>query len=219
MILPAGLDGVAFGTAADGNPRLDRGARRTAAARLGIGSEWAWVRQVHGAGVAEATGPGVGGEADGVFTRRRELPVAVSVADCFPVALLADGAVGMAHAGWRGAAGGVAEATVGAMTAAGHPPHTAVIGPGIGPCCFEVGGEVLERFPGHEARTTWGTASVDLPGALAAALPGLRVHRTGGCTRHEDRFHSFRRDGTERRQFGIAWVAAPRISAPAGRGA
>ena len=207
MIVPEGVSGVAFGTAADGDPRTDAATRASISAALGAPTEWAWVRQVHGSTVVRAAAPGIGDEADGVFTAEIGLAVAVSVADCLPVALVSDGAVGMAHAGWRGAAEGVVEATARAMADDGHPPHTMVIGPGIGPCCFEVGPEVAERFPSHGATTTWGTTSVDLAGAVADAAD-VRVVAVDACTHHEDRFHSFRRDGTEERQFGVAWLTS-----------
>ena len=205
MIRPS-VAGVAFGTAADGDPRIDDVARAAVSSSLGIASEWAWVRQVHGAVVVEPEGAGIGDEADALITMNPALPIAVSVADCLPVALICDGAVGIAHAGWRGAAGGVVGATIAALVAGGHQPHTAVIGPGIGPCCFEVGDEVADRFPGHRSRTSWDTVSVDLPGAVAADLAGLDVEMVGGCTHHQDRFHSYRNDGTNHRQFGVAWI-------------
>jgi YfiH family protein len=205
MIKP-NVAGVAFGTAADGDPRLDTGARAAISTVLGIAPEWAWVRQVHGLDVVEPRGPGIGEEADALITTNPGLPIAVSVADCLPVALVCDGAVGIAHAGWRGAAGGVVESTIAALLAAGHEPHTAVIGPGIGACCFEVGDEVADRFPEHRSRTSWDTGSVDLPGAVRADLEGLKVEVVGGCTHHDDRFHSYRRDGTSNRQFGVAWI-------------
>ncbi len=206
MIRPR-VVGVAFGTASDGDPRLDDQVRTALSSSLGIASEWAWVRQVHGAVVVEPGGPGVGEQADAIITTDPHLPIAVSVADCLPVALIADGAVGIAHAGWRGAAEGVVGMTIAALAAGGHDPHTAVIGPGIGPCCFEVGDEVADRFAGNSSRTSWDTASVDLTGAVSAELNGLKIEVVGGCTHHDDRFHSFRRDGTSHRQFGVAWIA------------
>lgn len=206
MITPDAVPGVAFGMAADGNPRLDDAARGRLSEALGIAPEWAWVRQVHGTTVMEPAGPGVGSAADALITSDPGLPIAISVADCLPVAIVADGAVGLAHAGWRGAAGGVVQATIATLTARGFPPHSAVIGPGIGPCCFEVGEEVAAHFPNHRNRTGWDTESVDLPGAVAAELRGLEVEVVAACTRHDNRFYSFRRDGTKQRQFGVAWV-------------
>lgn len=207
MNLPAGVRGVAFGTAKDGDPRIDDGVRSVISEALGIAPGWAWVRQVHGARVVEPSGPGIGAEGDALISTEPGLPIGVTVADCVPVVLIGDGAVGIAHAGWRGAAAGVVDATIKALDASGHHPHTAVIGPGIGPCCFEVGDEVAQRFPSHVRTTTWGTQSVDLPGAIAGGLEGLEVHHTGECTHHDSRFHSFRRDGTAARQFAVAWVA------------
>ena len=163
---------------------------------------------MHDHRVIHATAPGIGPEADGLFTTDPEIAVAVSTADCFPVALLADSAAGMAHAGWRGVAADVVPETAQAMAEAGHPPRVAVIGPGIGPCCFEVGPEVLEVFPQDRSETTWGTPSVDLARAISRSLPEVdQVIEIGACTHHDDRFHSFRRDGTEQRQFGVAWIA------------
>lgn len=206
MIRPGGGLPAAFGTAADGDPRTDATVRRQLSDDLGIPAGWAWVRQVHGAVVVHADRPGILDEADAVFTTDPAVAVAVSVADCLPVALVADGAAGMAHAGWRGAAAGVVESLVAAMTAAGHPPHAAVVGPGIGPCCFEVGPEVAGRFPGRTATTSWGTTSVDLPGDVADRLSGIHLTVMDGCTHHDDRFHSFRATGTADRQFGVAWI-------------
>lgn len=208
MIRPDGVAGVAFGTSTDGDPRLDDAARLATSEILEIPTDWAWVRQVHGSHVVAPTRPGIGPEADGLITTDSNLPIAVSVADCLPVALLADGAVGLAHAGWRGAAAGVVSSTIAALTDRGYPPHTVVIGPGIGPCCFEVGGEVADRFPNSRARTRWETESVDLPAAVAAEVAGLAVHLVTACTYHDERFHSYRRDGTRLRQFGVAWITA-----------
>jgi YfiH family protein len=206
MIRPEEAPGVAFGTAADGDPRRDPDAARAIASELGIGSEWAWVRQVHGAGVATVAAPGIGGEADAVITMEPSLPVAVSVADCLPVAIVGTSGVGMAHAGWRGVVAGVVDATITAMVEAGADPHTAVIGPGIGPCCFEVGPDVAQRFEGRNALTTWGTTSVDLIAAVREQLGDLRAVGLGMCTHHDRRFHSFRRSGTASRQFGVTWL-------------
>jgi YfiH family protein len=164
------------------------------------------VRQVHGSNVHHATAPGVLGEGDALWTDERGLPLAVFTADCLGVAVLADGAVGVAHVGWRGAAAGVVPALAEAMKEAGHHPVGAVVGPGIGPCCFEVGPEVAERFPGHTSTTTWGTVSVDLPGVVVSQLPGIDVMVVGGCTRHDQTWFSHRRDRTPMRQAAVTWL-------------
>jgi YfiH family protein len=207
MIVPEATPGVAFGTAADANPRIDDDVRRELSDQLGIPHEWAWVRQVHGADVVVVDEPGIGDEADAIVTMQPGLPIAVSIADCLPVAFVADGAVGVAHAGWKGAVAGVLEATIGVMEQLGQRPHTMSIGPGIGPCCFEVGVEVAEQFGRAVGTTSWGTSSVDLPRYAAAVGAGMRVVTVADCTHHDDRFHSYRRNGTSQRQFGVAWIA------------
>jgi hypothetical protein len=133
------------------------------------------------------------------------LPLAVFTADCVGVALVADGGVGVAHAGWRGVAAGVVPALMGAMTAAGYRPVRVAIGPTIGPCCYEVGSKVATRFGGHVSETTWGAVSVDLPAAVAAQLTGVQVWQAGICTRCADGYHSHRLDQTTKRMATIAW--------------
>ncbi|OFW66651.1 MAG: hypothetical protein A2Z12_08460 [Actinobacteria bacterium RBG_16_68_21] len=206
MILPPGFVGAAFGDAADGDPRRDPEAGRRLSARLGIPPDWAWLRQVHGAVVLRADGAGPLGEGDAAFTTRPGLPIAVATADCFPVVIEGDGGTGIAHAGWRGAAAGVVGALRQTMSAAGIAPRRAAIGPGIGACCFEVGLDVADRFPGRQSTTAWGTSSVDLRGELVAALDGLDVWMTEACTMSDVGYHSFRRDGTALRQVAVAWL-------------
>ena len=81
-------------------------------------------------------------DADGQATARPELAPLVLVADCLPVALAGPRGVAMLHCGWRGLAAGIIERGVEALGEA----HHAAIGPGIGPCCYEVGPDVLARF-------------------------------------------------------------------------
>ena len=199
------LLGAAFTTAADGDQR-DDAARAQVSSRLGIAPEWAVATQVHEATVAVATGPGSVGEADGIVTTTPGLPLAVRTADCAGVVLHGEGAVGVAHAGWRGAANGIASAVAEAMAAADAPAAGAVIGPHIGPCCFEVGPEVLEAFPDAQAITSWGTPSVDLAAAIEAELDPVPLRRTGGCTRCGAGWMSHRADGTPARLAAIGWV-------------
>lgn len=206
MIRPPGFRGVAFTAARHGNLRNDAAARRHVSGQLELPDAWATVDQIHGGVVVEATGAGSLGEADALFTGRSGAPVAVFTADCLAVALEADRGVGIAHAGWRGVVEGVVENLRTAMEVAGLHPLRAAIGPGIGPCCFEVGPEVAARFPASLAITNWGKASVDLPGAVAARLEGLEVWQAGTCTRCSDAYFSHRRNRTASRMAGIGWL-------------
>ena len=207
MIPAPGLTGAAFGKAADGD-RSDLESRRRIGAALGISSDWAWLRQVHGSRVVRAAKPGLAGAGDGLVTTVAGLPLAVATADCFPVALEGNGGAGIVHVGWRGAAAGVVGATRRALEDLGVELRRAAIGPGIGSCCFEVGGDVVEIFGDYAAFTTWGTPSVDLGAVIEHELSGLEVWAVGECTMCGEGFHSFRRDGTEQRQVGLAWLAA-----------
>jgi polyphenol oxidase len=203
MIVPH--QGTVFTGAAEGDLRGDLPARAELARRLGIGSDWAVCRQVHGARVHRAQTPGDHGEGDALWTDLSGLPLAVFTADCLGVVLIADHAVGVAHAGWRGARAEVVGALAAEMAGAGHPARRAFIGPAIGPCCFEVGADVAELFPDATAQTSWGTLSVDLARVVTGQLEGLEIEMVGGCTRHEEEWFSHRRDGTTARQAAVVW--------------
>lgn len=142
-------------------------------------------------------------EADGHLVDAPGLAPLVFVADCLPVALRGPGGVAMVHAGWRGLAGGIvgdAAKAIGATDAA--------IGPGIGPCCYEVGEEVLGAFSGLGEGVAAGRM-LDLPEAarrLLAAADVERVEAAGLCSSCEpELFYSHRRDaGRTGRQAGLA---------------
>ncbi len=181
-----------------------------------------FARQVHGAelethaglplrcsfspqGTAKELRSGELPEADGHVVTGPGIAALVLIADCLPVALYGPGGVAMLHCGWRGLAAGIVAAgaeVVGATTAA--------IGPGIGPCCYEVGDEVLEPF----AELGEGVAAgrmLDLPEVarrLLAAAGVERVESAGLCTSCESElFFSHRRDhGRSGRQAAIAWL-------------
>lgn len=206
MIRPGGFRGAAFGTAAEGDGRTDLQARRAMATALGIGQQWASVSQVHGDVVLEARQPGNLGEADGLFTTRPDLPLAVGTADCVPVIIEGPDVVAVIHAGWRGVVAGIVPAGLDAMIAAGTHPERAAIGPGIGGCCFEVGPEVAAQFGRWVGTTTWGTTSIDLVGAITDQLGSLDVWRSESCTFTSERLYSYRRDHTEARQTAVAWL-------------
>jgi hypothetical protein len=206
MNRPPGVDGVAFTDGEEGDQRNDLTARSAVSSWLGISRRWATVRQVHGSRTSRATEPGELEEADALWTDVPGLPLAVFTADCFGVVLQAETAAGVAHAGWRGAANGVVTALRAEMTARGHEPKLAAIGPGIGPCCFEVGPEVGERFPHDLAETRWGTVSVDLASSLRRQLEGVEVWISGACTMHDPGLYSHRQNRTMFRHASIAWI-------------
>jgi purine-nucleoside/S-methyl-5'-thioadenosine phosphorylase / adenosine deaminase len=153
-------------------------------------------RQVHGTRVV-VDAQGVE-EADGQVTTARGVAAVVLVADCLPVALVGRKAAGVVHAGWRGLAGGVLEEGVAACGAV-----AAAIGPGIGPCCYEVGDDVRAVFGTSEP-------TLDLKAIARARLEAAgvgEVHDCGLCTSCDaERFFSHRRDrGVTGRQAGLAW--------------
>ena len=140
-------------------------------------TEPAWLSQVHGAAVvrADRLGRGSTPEADASIAAMPGAVCAIQTADCLPV-LFADRAgtvVGAAHAGWRGLAGGVLEATVDAMRAeAGEGEIIAWLGPAIGPQEFEVGEEVLATFLAGAASAGEGAAGEAAVRAAFVARPG-----------------------------------------------
>jgi YfiH family protein len=206
MIHPDGFRGAAFGTAAEGDVRRDEAERQRFAEQLGIPSRWAFVHQVHGARTELADRPGDLGDADAIVVKRPGLPVSVATADCIPVVIEGDAGAAVVHAGWRGVVSGVVVSALDALQANGVTPIRAAIGPGIGPCCYEVGDEVADKLPDHVAQTTWGTRSVDLPGAVASQLGDLVTFRSEACTYTSAELHSYRRDQTKLRQVAVAWL-------------
>lgn len=193
-------DGLAvFTESGDGDLRGDLEARHRLSRLLGVPQQWAVVDQVHGSDVVDVSAAGSHGRADGLFTEMPDLPLVVFTADCLGVVLMADEAVGVAHAGWRGAAAGVVTALRRRFDSAGLEISRAVIGPHIRSCCFEVGPEVAARFPDNVTETTWGSTSVDLAGVIRAQLSGIEVEDFGACTFHEEAWFSHRRDSDPRR--------------------
>ncbi len=145
-------------------------------------------------------------DADGHVTRLAGSVPMVLVADCLPVALAGRGSVGMIHCGWRGLAAGIVERGVNAA-AATH----AAIGPGIGPCCYEVGEEVLAAFEPLGPGLADG-AMLDLRAVARRLLERAGVERievSEMCTScNPDLFFSYRRDGDPTgRQAGLIWAS------------
>ena len=190
-----------------------------------LGVAFAYGRQVHGTVVdrvtvrpredvspADAPRP-VPAEADGQATALAGVAPMVLTADCLPVAVIGEGAVAMLHAGWRGLAGGVLAEGVRAVRELGATgPLTAAIGPGAGPCCYEVGDEVRAAFSDHGDDVQRGRR-LDLPAIAQRELEQAgveEIHDCGLCTMCSDAslFYSHRRDhGVTGRQAGIAWLS------------
>jgi YfiH family protein len=172
-------------------------------------------RQVHGAELAGHDGPQSPSpfaepgsaipEVDGHVTAEVSLALLVFAADCLPVALAGPGGVAMLHCGWRGLAAGIVARGVKAVGAT-----DAAIGPGIGPCCYEVGEEVLRTFEARRRPGSGGERMLDLPEVARRLLleAGVeRVESCGLCTSCEaELFFSHRRDaGRTGRQAGLVW--------------
>ena len=186
-----------------------------------------WLEQMHGTQVVEADRardalpPGTARRGDAAVSRRHGVVLAVLVADCLPVLLAArDGsAVAVAHAGWRGLAGGVLEAAVSALAA--HAPLQAWMGPAISAAHFEVGPEVRAAFVARDAaaaaafapndRGRWQCDLGSLARARLSAAGVESIHADGSCCYREPaRFFSYRRDGATGRMAALIWrEAAP----------
>lgn len=205
MIRPPHIRGAAFTTSLEGDMR--HGPAGAVSQSLGIPTEWATARQVHGDAVLSVDVPGPAGSGDALMTSDRLLPLAVFTADCVGVVVEADAGIAVAHAGWRGVTAKVVEATLLAMRTNGLTPLRAAIGPHIRSCCFEVGPEVAAQFAeAHQRETTWGTPSVDLGAAVAEQLLGLAVWDGETCTRCTPGFFSHRANGTRDRMAALAWL-------------
>lgn len=185
-----------------------------------------WLDQVHGATVVRLTGadaaPGAPvHQADGAVTTEPGIACTAQVADCLPVLFAAPGgrAVGAAHAGWRGLAAGVLEATLAQVARAAQcaPGEVRVwLGACIGPTRFEVGADVFDAFgaPAHFAAQGGGKWLADLPALARDRLQTAGVREIGGgawCTVSEpSRFFSFRRDRLTGRMAALIWIERPR---------
>jgi YfiH family protein len=199
------------GAAPAGIPSPTEWLARRFARDLGIGdTPIVRASQVHGVRVVKVdVAPSAGttvdaGECDALVTTLSGVALVVQTADCVPVLLAGDGAIGAVHAGWRGAAAGVASAAAEAFLPLAGPRESvrAWLGPSIGACCYEVGPEVASRFAGGFARASKeGKSLLDLPGVVEdqlveAGIPPENVTSHSGCTMcGGERFASYRRDG------------------------
>lgn len=203
------------------------------------GAPVAWLEQVHGVQIEDAGelidrcagSPALAVKADAAATDRPGVVCAVMVADCLPVLFCdsAGRAVGAAHAGWRGLAGGIVEKTavhVAKLAGARMESVHAWLGSAIGPSAFEVGEDVLDAFvsssdPAHcdtvvaafvpreqkhkYLANLYALARLRLE--LSGVLP-LNIHGGAHCTVTEaERFYSYRRERTTGRMAALTWLA------------
>ncbi|MEB3330423.1 MAG: peptidoglycan editing factor PgeF [Candidatus Sericytochromatia bacterium] len=218
-----GVSGGGFGTLNLGlsggdQPAAVRTNRSLWREAVGFPTEPHCLHQVHGAVVhlleAANDEPSSSRQGDALVTAVPARAIGVYTADCGPVLLAAPGGavVAAAHAGWRGAAAGVAANAAGALARrAGCGPGALVValGPMIRACCFEVGDEVVEAFSTQPwfqascvARGPSARPRLDLPALIRlqlmhAGVPGTHIHDLGLCTMClASEFHSWRRDGS-----------------------
>lgn len=196
-----------------------KSAESRARLRAHLPADPAWLRQVHGVTAVDASGAAAGTAADASFTTSRNVVCAVMAADCLPVLFAEESgaAVGVAHAGWRGLAAGVIEATVAAMRV---PPSRLLVwlGPAIGPDAYEIGSEVRDAFLARDARaqaafapTRPGHWRLDLYAVARQRLAAIGIARVSGggfCTATDmERFFSYRRDKANERMAAVIWLA------------
>lgn len=183
--------------------------RRIACAALGLdAAQLAFNRQVHSPTVHRASAGRRGEPGDGLWTDEPCVPMLAMSADCLPIAIArreGERALAILHAGWRGLAEGVVAAGVAAL---GEGAKAAMIGPAVGPCCYEVGTEVSALF---DSDLTAG-GKLDLWTAAERALTDAgveHVERAGLCTRcHPELFFSHRRSGDARGVQGVIGAVA-----------
>lgn len=196
-------------------------ARNRANLRECLPDEPVWLNQVHGIEVVDAVAPPREACGDASVASARSVVCAVLTADCLPVLFCDDAGhtVAAAHAGWRGLAGGVLEATVARM---GVSPERLLVwlGPAIGPDAFEVGPEVRDAFLCRNPRAAMAFKPAATSGKLLGDLFALarlllsdcgvtRVYGGGVCTYTDpERYFSYRRDGVTGRFASLVWRSA-----------
>jgi len=197
-----------LGILTEDDPACVRGNRERLFRALGRRPEGLLMgRQVHGTTIqARDSTDGEIRQSDGQLTRSAELTPLVLVADCVPVVLAGGGAVAVLHCGWRGVAGGIIEQAASMLAAT-----SAALGPGIGPCCYEVGDEVLDALPAGASPD----GRLDLPLEIRnrleqTGIPSERILDARLCTScNPVLFFSHRRDqGVTGRQAGLAWLGS-----------
>jgi len=212
------FDGLNLGDHVGDDPAAVNRNRQLLYQSLNLPSEPAWLTQVHGIDVIEAGVAPEGWEADALFSRTPGQVCAVLTADCLPLLLCnrTGDRVAAVHAGWRGLADGVIEATLDRLTAPGDE-IIAWLGPAIGPECFEVGAEVRDTFLQHNPETETAFKAnrpshwlADIYQLARLRLKACGVNAVWGgefCTvTNKGRFYSYRRDGRTGRMATLIWI-------------
>lgn len=175
----------------------------------------AWVDQVHSCRLLQAEA-GVAGSADALHTDNPTLALCLQTADCVPILMVCDDRILAVHAGWRGIAAGIVTKSLERLTFAS--PIAAILGPAIGPCCYEVGEDVaravglaLESPDEAILQSDSGKPHIDLQAAVAQQLLSAGVaepRRIEVCTRcNPDLLWSYRRSGPGAgRNFSFIWL-------------
>jgi YfiH family protein len=178
---------------------------------------WTWLRQVHGVEVHVAIRDGAEAPwreppvADAIVTAERGLALAVVTADCAPLVLSSDDAVGVVHAGHRGLAAGVIEAAIARLRDIGTGAVRAYLGPCIRAAHYEFGRDDLAPFvarfgPAVRARTRTGSPALDIPAAIRVVCEREGVvafEDSGICTAESADYFSYRHDADTGRQATI----------------
>jgi len=199
--------------------------RQLLSEKFGVNLRWQWLQQIHGVESVRVSEAKESIEADGLFTQASDLVCCVMTADCLPIFFAAKNGceVAVAHAGWRGLAGGIVENTVSQFSVP-TIDISAWLGPAIGPCHFEVGSEVRDVFlsqvsnPNNKLLLEQCFSPVenspklmaDLVAVARLKLAALGITDVSGgdyCTYcNEEDFFSYRRDGVTGRLLSMIYI-------------
>jgi len=151
-----------------------------------------------------------GGPADGAYTCSPDIVLLVRTADCFPIIIHDGKTAGLLHVGWRGALAGIIANFFQAVRQFDPAKAKVVIGPGIGPCCFEVSHQVAILFDAKYRLINGGRARIDLPTFIVDELSRYKIRysfNSNACTVCDpERFYSYRREGSKVKQM-LSYVA------------
>jgi YfiH family protein len=206
--------GLNLGGHVGDDPDAVRANRAAVAAAVGVPPDrLVFMDQVHGDAVVQVDGPwdGPPPQCDAMVTTRRDLALAVLVADCVPVLLAApaEGVVGVAHAGRAGMVAGVAERLVDAMRDLGARTILGRVGPSVCARCYPVGPQLRDEVaavrPVSRSVSRHGEPALDVAGGVLEQLSPRcwAVEQLPGCTVERDDLFSYRRDGRTGRFAGV----------------